>query len=240
MITFAIFDSNLELNAMRILVVEDETSIANFIQDGLEEEGYAVDVADNGKQGLQLALDNIWEYDVILLDWMLPGLSGIEICRNIRQENKSVPVIFLTAKDSVDDVVFGLETGANDYIRKPFSFEELLARIRVLMRKDESQPIVFSAAGIELNIEKHLVTKNGLNVDLTQKEFALLEYFLRNKGKVCRRTAIIEKVWDIHFDYDTAVIDVYINSLRKKLDEPGKPSVINTVRGVGYKIEAGE
>jgi DNA-binding response OmpR family regulator len=225
---------------MRILVVEDETSIANFIRDGLQEEGYAVDVAENGKRGLQLALDNIWEYDVILLDWMLPGLSGIEICRSIRQENKSVPVIFLTAKDSVDDVVFGLETGANDYIRKPFSFEELLARIRVLMRKDETQPIVFSSAGIELDIEKHLVRKNGINVDLTQKEFALLEFFLRNKGKVCRRTAIIEKVWDIHFDYDTAVIDVYINSLRKKLDEPGKPSVINTVRGVGYKIETGE
>lgn len=225
---------------MRILIVEDETSIANFLRDGLEEEGFAVDVADNGKKGLQLALDNIEEYDVILLDWMLPGLNGIEICRNIRLENKTVPIIFLTAKDTVDDAVFGLETGANDYIRKPFSFEELLARIRVLMRKNITELVVFSAAGIEMNIEKHTVTKKGKAVELTQKEFSLLEYFLRNTGKVCRRTRIIEKVWDIHFDYDNSVIDVYINALRKKLDEPGQPSFISTVRGVGYKIESDE
>ncbi len=225
---------------MRILIVEDETSIANFVRDGLEEEGYAVDIADNGKQGMQLALDYIEEYDVILLDWMLPGLSGIEICRNIRKMNKIVPVIFLTAKDTVDDVVFGLEAGADDYIRKPFSFEELLARIRVHMRKNETQPVLFSAAGIEMDIEKHAVTKNGKSVELTQKEFSLLEHFLRNKGKVCRRTGIIEKVWDIHFDYDTSVIDVYINALRKKLDNPEKSSVIVTVRGVGYKIEDDE
>ncbi len=225
---------------MRILIVEDEPSIANFVREGLEEEGYAVDMADNGKRGLQLALEYIEEYDVILLDWMLPGLSGIEICRNIRNVNHIVPVIFLTAKDTVDDVVFGLETGADDYIRKPFSFEELLARIRVHMRKGETQPVIFSAAGIEMNIEKHTVLKNGHPVELTQKEFSLLEYFLRNKGKVCRRTGIIEKVWDIHFDYDTSVIDVYINALRKKLDIHGKPSLITTVRGVGYKIEAEE
>lgn len=222
---------------MRILIVEDEPSISNFIKDGLEEEGFAVDVADNGKKGLQLAFDNLEEYDVILLDWMLPGMSGIEICRHIRLENKVVPIIFLTAKDTVDDVVFGLETGANDYIRKPFSFEELLARIRVLMRKNEVQTTIFSAGDIVMNIEKHTVTKKGIPVELTHKEFSLFEYFLRNKGTVCRRTRIIEKVWDIHFDYDNSVIDVYINSLRKKLDEPGKPSIITTVRGVGYKIE---
>lgn len=225
---------------MRILIVEDEPSISNFIRDGLEEEGFAVDVADNGKKGLQMALDNLEEYDVILLDWMLPGMSGIEICRNIRLENKVVPIIFLTAKDTVDDVVFGLETGANDYIRKPFSFEELLARIRVLMRKNETHTTVFSAGDIVLNIEKHTVIKKGNQIELTQKEFSLLEYFLRNKGKVCRRTRIIEKVWDIHFDYDNSVIDVYINSLRKKLDETGKPSLITTVRGVGYKIDTDE
>ncbi|MFA5326328.1 MAG: response regulator transcription factor [Prolixibacteraceae bacterium] len=225
---------------MRILIVEDEPSIANFIRDGLEEEGFAVDVADNGKKGLQLALDNLEDYDVILLDWMLPGMSGIDICRHIRLENKAVPVIFLTAKDTVDDVVFGLETGANDYIRKPFSFEELLARIRVLMRKKENESVVFKVSGVEMNIEKHTITKNGNPVELTQKEFSLFEYFLRNKGKVCRRTRIIEKVWDIHFDYDNSVIDVYINALRKKLDNPGKPSIITTVRGVGYKIEDDE
>jgi len=225
---------------MRILLVEDETSIANFLHEGLTEEGFAVDVADNGKKGLQLALDNISEYDVILLDWMLPGLNGIEICRNIRKENKTVPIIFLTAKDTVDEAVFGLEAGANDYIRKPFSFEELLARIRVLMRKNENETVVFTVGDIELNIDKHTLTKTGKPIDLTQKEFALFEYLLRNKGKVSRRTRIIEKVWDIHFDYDTSVIDVYINALRKKLDEPGKASVITTLRGIGYKIESDE
>lgn len=225
---------------MRTLIVEDETSIANFLRYGLEEEGFAVDIVDNGKKGLQLALDNNTEYDIILLDWMLPGMNGIEICRTIRKENKTVPIIFLTAKDTVDDAVFGLESGANDYIRKPFSFEELLARMRVLMRKNEIEVVVFSAADIELNVEKHTVLKKGKPVELTQKEFALFEFLLRNKGKVSRRTRIIEKVWDIHFDYDNSVIDVYINALRKKLDDPGTPSIITTVRGVGYKIESDE
>lgn len=225
---------------MRILIVEDETSIANFIRDGLTEEGFSVDVADNGKKGLQLALDNLEEYDVVLLDWMLPGLNGIEICRQIRLVNKVIPIIFLTAKDTVDDAVFGLEAGANDYIRKPFSFEELLARIRVLMRTRENAGVVFKAGSIEMDIEKHTVASRGAPVDLTQKEFALLEYLLRNKGKVCRRTRIIEKVWDIHFDRNFSVIDVYINALRKKLDDPGQPSLITTIRGVGYKIESDE
>ncbi|WP_071146909.1 response regulator transcription factor [Bacteroides ihuae] len=225
---------------MRLLIVEDEEAIANFLCEGLKEEGFAVDVANNGKKGLQLALDFIDDYDVILLDWMLPGMSGIEICRNIRKDNKTLPIIFLTAKDTVDDAVFGLETGANDYIRKPFSFEELLARIRVLLRTKENEMVVFSAGNIQLNIEKHSVTKDGKLIALTQREFALLEYFLRNKGKVCRRTRIIEKVWDIHFDYDNSVIDVYINALRKKLDEPGTASLITTVRGIGYTIETEE
>lgn len=223
---------------MRILIVEDETSIANFIRDGLTEEGFSVDVADNGKEGLQLALDNQLEYDVILLDWMLPGLNGIEICRRIRIENKILPIIFLTAKDTVDDAVFGLEAGANDYIRKPFSFEELLARIRVLMRTKEHEGVIFKAGSIALDIERHTVTNNDSLIDLTQKEFSLLEYLLRNKGKVCRRTRIIEKVWDVHFERNFSVIDVYINALRKKLDAPGHPSLITTIRGVGYKIEA--
>jgi DNA-binding response OmpR family regulator len=222
---------------MRILLVEDETSIANFIKEGLEEEGFAVDTADNGKHGLQLALDYIKEYDVIILDWMLPGLNGIEICRNIRKENQAIPIIFLTAKDTTDDAVFGLEAGANDYIRKPFAFEELLARIRVLMRVKKGESSVFSYGNIELNTETHRVTRQGRNIELTQKEFALLEFLLRNKGKVSRRTRIIEKVWDIHFDYDTSIIDVYINSLRKKLDDNSHTeSFIETIRGVGYRI----
>jgi two-component system, OmpR family, copper resistance phosphate regulon response regulator CusR len=221
---------------MRILVVEDEHSISNFLKEGLEEEGFAVDVADNGKTGLLMAMDNLEEYDVIILDWMLPGISGIEICRNIRKENQGIPVIFLTARDTTDDAVFGLEAGANDFIRKPFAFEELLARIRVLMRGKGGENSVFSYGDIILDVDSHRVTRAGINVELTQKEFALLEFLLRNKGKVSRRTRIIEKVWDIHFDYDTSVIDVYINALRKKLDDKHSTSFIETIRGVGYRI----
>lgn len=226
---------------MRILLIEDEAAIANFIKEGLEEEGFAVDVVDNGKKGLQTALDNLEAYDLLLLDWMLPGLSGIDICRTIRKHNQQLPIIFLTAKDTVDDAVFALETGANDFIRKPFSFEEMLARIRVLLRSKSGEQTVFRYQNIELNLDTHRVTKNGATVELTQKEFALLEYLLRNKGKVCRRTRIIEKVWDINFDHSTAVIDVYINFLRKKLEDPDSTtSFITTIRGIGYRIENDE
>ena len=221
---------------MRILIVEDEPAISGFLKEGLEEEGFAVDVADNGRKGLELALDFINEYDIILLDWMLPGVSGIEICRTIRKVNQQVPIIFLTAKDTVDDTVFGLETGANDYLKKPFAFEELLARIRVLMRKSTGEQAIFSTRDIKMNIEVYEVTKAGKQIILTQKEFALLEFLLRNKGKVCLRSRIMEKIWDVHFDKDTAVIDVFINGIRKKLDDEDQESFIQTVRGVGYKI----
>lgn len=222
---------------MRILLIEDETSISNFIKDGLEEEGFAVDLAENGKKGLQMALENLAGYDLILLDWMLPGMSGIEICRAIRKENQQLPIIFLTAKDTVDDAVFALESGASDFIRKPFSFEEMLARIRVLLRSKTGEQTIFRYKNIEMNLDKYCVSQNGKPVELTQKEFALLEYLLRNKGKVCRRTRIIEKVWDINFDHSTAVIDVYINFLRKKLERPGaEESFITTIRGIGYRI----
>ena len=221
---------------MRILLAEDESTIAGFIKEGLEEEGFAVDVASNGRQGLKMAMDFIDEYDIYLLDWMLPGISGIEICRSIRKENKIVPIIFLTAKDTVDDTVFALESGANDYLKKPFAFEELLARIKVLLRNKEGEQNIFETEDVSLNTEVHQVTKDGLLVELTQKEFALLEFLLRNKGKVCRRTRIIEKVWDVHFDKDTSVIDVFINSLRKKLDTRGKESFLQTIRGVGYRV----
>jgi two-component system, OmpR family, copper resistance phosphate regulon response regulator CusR len=224
---------------MRILIAEDETAIAGFLKDGLKEEGFAVDVATNGRQGLEMAMANLNEYDIILLDWMMPGVSGIEICRTIRKENTVVPIIFLTAKDTVDDTVFGLESGANDYLKKPFAFEELLARIKVLLRNKTGEQNIFGTGEINLNTEIHQVTKNGKTVDLTQKEFALLEYLLRNKGKVCRRTRIIEKIWDVHFDKDTSVIDVFINALRKKLDNAGETSFIETIRGVGYRVNDG-
>lgn len=221
---------------MRILIVEDESAISGFLKEGLEEEGFAVDVADNGRKGLELALDFANEYDVMLLDWMVPGVSGIEICRNVRKVNQQVPIIFLTAKDTVDDTIFGLETGANDYLKKPFAFEELLARIRVLMRSKTGEQTLFTVDSIQLDIEAHTVFKAGKQVILTQKEFGLLELLLRNKGKVCRRSRIMEKIWDIHFDKDTAVIDVFINTLRKKLDTENEESIIQTIRGVGYII----
>lgn len=217
---------------MRILVIEDEPGIANFLRDGLTEESFAVDIADNGNKGFELASTN--DYDLILLDWMIPGLSGIEVCRRIRKSNSLVPIIFLTAKDAVSDTVFGLEAGANDYIKKPFEFEELLARIRVQLRTKEGEQTLLSIGKIIMNIETHQVFNNSKEIILTQKEFALLEYLIRNKNKVCTRTRIIEHVWDIHFDADTSVIDVYINFLRKKLDDGSGKTFIFTIRGVGY------
>ncbi len=217
---------------MRILIVEDEPGISNFLKQGLEEESYAVDVAEEGNNGLQLALSG--EYDLLLLDWMVPGVSGIEICRRFRKEFKETPVIFLTAKDTVDETIFGLQSGANDFIKKPFHFEELLERIKVQLRPKSGEHAVFTLGNITLNTVSHLVLKDGKEIGLTQKEFALLEYLIRNKGSVCRRARIIERVWDIHFEYNTGVIDVYINALRKKLNLSEDENYIQTVRGIGY------
>lgn len=174
------------------------------------------------------------EYDLLLLDWMIPGISGIEVCRQFRKEFKDTPVIFLTAKDTVDETVFALQAGANDYIKKPFHFAELLERIRVQLRTKEGAHERFVLGPIVMDTSSHQVFKNQEEVHLTQKEFALLEFLLRNKGTVCRRTRILESVWDIHFEYNTGVIDVYINALRKKLDLSEEENYIQTVRGVGY------
>ena len=217
---------------MRILIVEDEPGIAAFLKQGLQEESFAVDVADEGKMGLHLALSE--DYDLFLLDWMLPGISGIEICRQFRKENQRTPIIFLTAKDTVDETVFGLQSGANDYIKKPFHFEELLERIKVQLRPKSGDHFLFTLGKITLNTETHQVFKEEQEINLTQKEFALLEFLIRNKGKVCRRSRIIENVWDIHFDYNTSIIDVYINGLRKKLMLSDDETYIQTIRGVGY------
>ncbi len=216
---------------MRILLVEDEKSIANFIRQGLEEEGYAVDVAGNGSMGLEQALAT--DYDLLILDWMLPGQSGIDICRKLRKGNNRVPIIFLTAKDTTVDTVFALEAGASDYIKKPFEFDELIARIKVQLRSKQNLPATLTAGGIVLDSDTHTVKRENKQISLTPREFSLLEFLLRNKGKVCTRTRIIEHVWDIHFDADTTVIDVYVNYLRKKLNDA---SLIETVRGVGYRI----
>ncbi|MGE5431878.1 MAG: response regulator transcription factor [Syntrophomonadaceae bacterium] len=217
---------------MRVLVVEDEQGIAGFLKDGLEEESFAVDIALEGTSGLRMAQVN--DYDLILLDWMLPGISGIELCRQLRKSKSTTPIIFLTAKDTARDAVFGLECGANDYIRKPFEFDELLARIRVQLRSGAEEYPTLKLGGVELNLDTRQVFRDSKEVILTQKEFALLEFLLRNKGKVCTRTRIIEHVWDIHFEADTSVIDVYINFLRKKLDDGSGKSFIHTVRGAGY------
>lgn len=217
---------------MRILVIEDEPGIAGFLKQGLEEEAFSVDVAADGRQGLYMALSG--EYDLILVDWMLPGKSGIEVTREFRKSFPVTPLIFLTAKDTTDEIVFALQEGANDYIRKPFHFEELLARIRVQLRSKSGETTVFTLGPITLYTESHRVEKEGKEILLTQKEFALLEYLIRNKGKVCRRTRIIESVWDIHFGYDSGVIDVFINSIRKKLGLTREDNCLQAIRGVGY------
>ena len=223
---------------MRILVVEDEPGILSFIQEGLKEEGFAVDTAADGTTGLEMAMVNDGEYDLLLIDWMLPGVSGIEICRQVRKAKSEVPMIFLTARDTVQDTVFALEMGANDYIKKPFSFEELLARIRVQLRRKKEETNKLYHEDLLMDLNKHQVFRGDEEIVLTHKEFALLEFLLRNNGKVCSRTKIIEHVWDIHFDYDTSVIDVYINALRKKLDTKSNSSYIRTIRGVGYIISS--
>lgn len=218
--------------AKEILIVEDETGISNFLQQGLTEEGYAVTVEASGDSGLMQALNS--PFDLILLDWILPKLTGLEICKTIRKSNKITPIIFLTAKDTVQETIAGLQGGANDYIKKPFSFEELLERIKVQFRNTVDEKPQYSLGNITLATDTHQVFNGKEEIVLTQKEFALLEFLLKNKGSVCTRTDIIQQVWNIHFEYDTGVIDVFINGLRKKLGFTKDENYIKTIRGVGY------
>ncbi|WP_209331109.1 response regulator transcription factor [Lunatimonas salinarum] len=220
---------------MKILIIEDEPGISGFLKQGLEEESFSVDVAENGNEGLELALNG--DYDLLLVDWMLPGISGIELIRNFRKQFPHTPIIFLTAKDTPEEAVFALQQGANDFIRKPFHFEELIARIRVQLRSSTGEQSTFTLGPITLYTDHHRVEKEGKEIVLTQKEFALLEYLIRNKGRACRRSRIIETVWDMHFDYDTGVIDVFINSLRKKLGFNKEDNYIQTIRGIGYMAQ---
>lgn len=216
---------------MRILIVEDEPGIATFVKEGLEEEGYEVTWQDRGDEGLKMSEKN--SFDVLLLDWMLPGLSGIEISQTLRDSGNDTPIIFLTAKDTLEDTLMGLQAGGNDYIKKPFHFAELLERIKVQTRHKLGD---LHLGKIQIRPQKHEVILAGNKVDLTQREYDLLLFLAQNKGKVCERKQIIEQVWDIHFDYNTSVIDVYINALRKKLNLK-EGEFIKTIRGVGYILE---
>jgi len=218
---------------MKILVVEDEERVAQFIQKGLKEEGHAVDVAYDGEDGGFLAEVN--DYDLIILDLMLPKKNGLQTCKEIRDHGVNTPVLMLTARDSVEDKVRGLDAGADDYLAKPFAFEELLARVRALLRRQsESKTPTLKIADLELDPMSRQVTRSGKPIRLTTKEYALLEYLLRNPKKVLSRTLIGEHVWDMNFDPESNVIDVYVSHLRTKVDKGFEPPLIHTLRGQGY------
>lgn len=216
---------------MKILIVEDEAGIVQFLKQGLEEEGYLVSTAQDGHSGLELFKKS--NFDLVLLDWMLPKMNGLELCKTIRLKDNETPIIFLSAKDTIQETIEGLKSGANDYIKKPFSFDELLERIKIHFRNKNQFEIV-TLGNIVINTAIHQVTVDGIIASLTHREFELLSYLFKNKGKVCTRTQIIQDVWDIHFDYDTGVIDVFMNSIRKKLNIKKEDDIIKTIRGIGY------
>jgi heavy metal response regulator len=218
---------------MRILLIEDEKKIANFIERGLQEEHYAVDIAYEAESALFMVNTN--PYDLIILDIMLPGKDGLSVCRDLRKNKLDVPILMLTARERVQDRVMGLDSGADDYLTKPFAFEELLARIRALLRRKSGSPTsLLRVADLELDQLSHRVRRAGKEIELTGKEYSLLEYFMLNANQVVTRTMICEHVWDIHFDSETNIIDVYINYLRNKIDKGFSRRLIHTVRGVGY------
>ena len=221
---------------MRILIVEDERKTAAYLQKGFSESGFVVDLANRGDDGLHLALTQ--DYDLIVLDVMLPERDGWSVLAAIRQAGRQVPVLFLTAHDTVADRVKGLELGADDYLVKPFAFSELLARARSILRRGPGrQPETLLVADLELDLIRHKATRGGRRLDLTPKEFALLSLLVRRKGEVLSRTLIAEQVWDMHFDSDTNVVDVAVRRLRRKMDDAFPRKLIRTVRGSGYVLE---
>jgi heavy metal response regulator len=223
---------------MRILVVEDEKKVARFIQQGLEEEHYTVDVAHDGIDGLARA--SSMPYDCIVLDVMLPGRTGIELTREYRARGGMSPILMLTAKTSTDDKVAGLDSGADDYLTKPFAFAELLARVRSLLRRGaKEKSTVLTVADLELDTVSHKARRGGRTIELTAKEYALLEFLMRNRDRVLSRTIISEHIWDYNFDTGTNLIDVYVNHLRNKIDAGSDVKLIQTVRGVGYVMREG-
>jgi heavy metal response regulator len=220
---------------MRILVVEDEKKVARFIEQGLEEEHYSVDVAHDGQKGAVMA--ETQTYDLIILDVMLPIMNGLEITRRLRDSKLTTPILMLTAKTTTEDKVAGLDSGADDYLTKPFAFAELLARVRSLLRRGSlEKSTLLACADLELDTITHKARRGGKQIDLTAKEYALLEYFLRNKDRVLSRTIISEHIWDYNFDTGTNLIDVYVNHLRNKIDSTFEKRLIHTVRGVGYVL----
>ncbi len=225
---------------MKLLIVEDEIKTGNYLHKGLLEAGFAVDLLREGRDGLHAALSN--DYDLIILDVMLPGLDGWSILRSLRAAGKNLPVLFLTARDQVEDRVNGLELGADDYLVKPFAFAELLARVRTLLRrggknKEFENTTMLRTADLELDLLRHRVTRAGQRLDLTAKEFALLELLLRRQGEVLTRSLIASQVWDMNFDSDTNVVDVAVRRLRAKVDDQFSAKLIRTVRGMGYVLE---
>jgi DNA-binding response OmpR family regulator len=223
---------------MRILVVEDEKKVASFLERGLREEGYAVDVAHDGDDGLLKAL--VHEYDLLILDVMMPGRSGFEVVRELRAKERATPVLMLTARGTERDVVLGLDAGADDYMAKPFGFDELLARVRALLRRGgAARPDRLLYDDIEMDRVRHVAVRGGERLDLTPKEFQLLEFFMLNPERVVRRTELLEKVWDLHFDPMSNVVDVHVGNLRRKLEREANGAQVHTVRGVGYVLRKG-
>jgi two-component system copper resistance phosphate regulon response regulator CusR len=223
---------------MRILLVEDESKVARFITRGLTADSFAVDTATDGDSGLELA--TAYHYDLIILDLMLPGMSGTEILQHLRQKNTNVPVLVLSARDRVSDKVGHLELGADDYLTKPFAFAELLVRVKALLRRGPvSRASVIRVGDLELDRLSRLVTRGGRRIELTSKEYALLEYLMSNAGRVLSRSMIIEHVWDQSFDGVFSIVDVYLGRLRSKIDQSADHKLIRTVRGVGYSISNG-
>jgi heavy metal response regulator len=221
---------------MRILVVEDEKKVASFIKRGLEEESFSVDMAYDGEEGLYMAESN--PYDLILMDLMLPKMDGLAVIKELRNKGNKTPVLCLTAKDTVEDIVSGLDSGSDDYLTKPFAFAELVARVRALLRRgvqDRGAEIRF--ADLRLDPVAHKVWRSNKEIELTAKEYALLEYFMRNPNQILTRTMIAEHVWDYTFDSFTNIIDVYVNYLRKKVDRDYDKKLIHTVRGIGYVMK---
>ncbi|HNS34956.1 MAG TPA: response regulator transcription factor [Mesotoga sp.] len=220
---------------LRILIVEDEATISAFLQKGLKEEGFAVDAARSGNEALELASSN--QYEVIVLDILLPGKNGFEVCSELRASGNYTPVLMLTALDSVDERVKGLNTGADDYLVKPFAFKELLARINALLRRPrETFERVLRVGDLSIDTVSHMVRRDDVEIELSPKEYRLLEYLARNAHQVLSRTQIAESVWDQDFFSDSNVVDVYIRYLRKKIDDPFSTKLINTVRGFGYRL----